>query len=176
MLVAAVAAYAASTMVHLPGPYGAVITTLIVARPHSSGELRASLERSVATIVGAGLACLTTFGRLSHLPEVLLIALALAPLAFITAHNSAYRTAMISAMIVLSAPAGGGTPIEIAAIRMLGVSLGAVIGSLVSVSILPSRRESVVARAAANLLGEFVTLLGDAIQPVQEPWLRISPP
>ncbi len=59
---------------------------------------------------------------------------------------------------------------------MLGVSLGAVIGSLVSVSILPSRRESVVARAAANLLGEFVTLLGDAIQPVQETWLRISLP
>jgi hypothetical protein len=75
---------------------------------------------------------------------------------------------MISAMIVLSAPTGRGTPVEVAAVRMLGVSLGAVIGSLVSVTILASRRESVVARSAANLLAEFVMLLGDAIQPAAE--------
>ncbi len=168
MLVAAVAAYASSTMIHLPGAYSAVITTLIVARPHSSGVLRASFERFLATIVGAAIACLATFGRLVHIPELLLILLALSPLALITAHNSAYRTAMIAAMIVLSAPAGGGTPLQAAGIRLLGVSLGAVIGSLVSVTLFASRREIVVARAAANLLRDFVTLLGYAIEPSAE--------
>src|SRR6185312_17472883 len=69
MLVAALAAYAATTVIHLPGPYSAVITTLVVARPHSSGVLRASFERLAATMLGAGLACLATFGRLIHVPE-----------------------------------------------------------------------------------------------------------
>jgi len=163
MLVAALAAYAATTVIHLPGPYSAVITTLVVARPHSSGVLRASFERLAATMLGAGLACLATFGRLIHVPELLLIALALSPLALITAHNSGYRTAMIAAMIVLSAPAAGGAPLYVAGVRMLGVSLGAVIGALVSVAILPSRREIVVARAAGRLFGEFVVLLRNAI-------------
>jgi|SRR5581483_2038131 len=169
MLVAALVAYASSTLIHLPGPYSAVITTLIVARPHSSGVLRASFERLLATIVGAGIACVATLGRLIHIPELLLIALALLPLALITAHNSAYRTSMIAAMIVLSAPAGGGAPLYIAGIRMLGVSLGAVIGSLVSVTFLASRREIVVAHAAADLVSEFVALLRDAIEPATDP-------
>jgi hypothetical protein len=164
MLVAALAAYITGTMIHLPGPYSAVITTLIVARPHSSGVLRASLERLTATILGAGLACVATFGRVVHLPELLLIAVALTPLALITAHNSAYRTAMIAVIIVLSAPADSGAPLHVAAVRMLGVCLGAVIGALTSVAVLPSRREVVVARAATKLLGAFAILLRNAIE------------
>jgi uncharacterized membrane protein YccC len=163
MLVAALAAYICTTIVHLPGPYSAVITTLIVARPHSGGVLRASVERLTATILGAGIACAATFGRLIHAPELLLLALALAPLALIAAHNSAYRTAMIAAIIVLSAPATGGAPLYVAGVRMLGVSLGAAIGALVSITVLPSRREVVVARLAAKLLEDFARLLRNTI-------------
>jgi uncharacterized membrane protein YccC len=165
MLVAALAAYLCTTLIHLPGPYSAVITTLIVARPHSGGVLRASFERLAATILGAGVACAATFGRLIHAPELLLIAIALAPLALIAAHNSAYRTSMIAAIIVLSAPATGGAPLYVAGVRMLGVSLGAVIGALVSVTILPSSREVAVARMTAKLLEEFAALLRNAIDP-----------
>jgi len=139
-----------------------VITTLIVARPHSGGVLRASTERLTATILGAGIACAATFGRMIHTPELLLIGLTLAPLALMAAHNSAYRTAMIAAMIVLSAPATAGTPLHIATVRMLDVSLGAVIGALVSVSILPSRREVVVAGAIAKLLQPLTGMLRNA--------------
>jgi uncharacterized membrane protein YccC len=165
MLVAALAAYICTTLIHLPGPYSAVITTLIVARPHSGGVLRASFERLSATLLGAGVACAATFGRLIHVPELLLIALALSPLALIAAHNSAFRTAMIAAIIVLSAPATAGAPLHVAGARMLGVSLGAVIGALVSVTVLPSRREVVVARTAAKLLEEFIGVLRNAIDP-----------
>jgi uncharacterized membrane protein YccC len=163
MLVAALAAYTSTTIVHLPGPYSAVITTLIVARPYSEGVLRASLERLVATLLGAGIACLATFGRIIHLPELLLIAVALAPLALVVAHNSGYRTAMIAAIIVLSAPAASGAPLHVAGVRMLGVSLGAVIGALVSITILPTRRETLVARMVAELLADFVPLLRSAM-------------
>jgi len=162
MLVAALGAYLATTVIHLPGPYSAVITTLIVARPHSGGVLRASFERLTATILGAGIACAATFGRLIHTPELVLIGLALSPLALVAAHNSAYRTAMIAAMIVLSAPAAAGAPLHVAGVRMLGVSLGAVIGALVSVTILPSRREVVVAAAVAKLLEQYTELLRGA--------------
>ena len=165
MLVAALAAYVCTTMIHLPGPYSAVITTLIVARPHSGGVLRASFERLSATILGAGIACTATFGRLLHIPELFLIALVLSPLALIAAHNSAFRTAMIAAIIVLSAPATSGAPLYVAGVRMLGVSLGAAIGALVSVTVLPSRREVVVARMTAKLLEEFAALLHNAIHP-----------
>jgi uncharacterized membrane protein YccC len=165
MLIAALAAYLCTTTIHLPGPYSAVITTLIVARPHSAGVLRASFERLTATLLGAGIACAATFGRLIHMPELLLLAIALSPLALIAAHNSAFRTAMIAAIIVLSAPATGGAPLYVAGIRMLGVGLGAVIGALVSVTILPSRREIVVARTVAKLLEDFALLLRNAIDP-----------
>jgi uncharacterized membrane protein YccC len=163
MLVAAVGAYLLTTIIHLPGPYSAVITTLVVARPHSGGVLRASLERLVATILGAGIACLATFGRLAHIPEIWLMTFTLLPLALAVAHNSGYRTAMIAAMIVLSAPAAAGSPLQIAVVRLLGVSLGAVVGALVSVTVLPSRREVVVARSVARLLADFVELLRSAI-------------
>ena len=163
MLVAAVVAYISTTLLHIPGPYSAVITTLIVARPHSGGVLRASVERLIATLAGATIACVATFGRIVHMPELVLITLALAPLALIVAHNSAFRTSMVAAVIVLSAPATGGTPLYVAGARMLGVSLGAIIGALVSVTILPSRREIVVARATANLLDDFPKLLRNAL-------------
>ena len=165
MLVAALLAYISTTMLHIPGPYSAVITTLIVARPHSGGVLRASVERLTATLVGAGIACVATFGRLIHIPELLLITLALAPLTLIAAHNSAFRTSMVAAIIVLSAPATSGAPLYVAGARMLGVSLGAIIGALVSVTILPSRRAVVVARATANLLDDFPNLLRNALDP-----------
>jgi uncharacterized membrane protein YccC len=165
MLVAALAAYVCTTMLHVPGPYSAVITTLIVARPHSGGVLRASLERLLATLAGAAIACVATFGRLVHLPELVLITFALAPLALIVAHNSAFRTSMVAAIIVLSAPAASGAPLYVAGARLLGVSLGAIIGALVSVTILPSRREVVVARATAKLLDDFPNLLRIAFDP-----------
>jgi uncharacterized membrane protein YccC len=165
MLVAALSAYIGTTVIHLPGPYSAVITTLIVARPHSGGVLRASFERLAATLLGAAIACVATFGRLVHAPELLLIALALGPLALIAAHNSAYRTAMIAAIIVLSAPAAGEAPLHVAVVRLLGVSLGAVIGALVSVTILPSRREVAVARMTAKVVEEFPGLLRNAVDP-----------
>jgi uncharacterized membrane protein YccC len=163
MLIAALAAYVLTTMLHIPGPYSAVITTLIVARPHSGGVLRASVERLVATLAGATLACAATFGRIIHVPELLLITLALAPLALIVAHNSAFRTSMVAAIIVLSAPAASGAPLYVAGARLLGVGLGAIIGALVSVTILPSRREVVVARATAKLLDDFPGLLRNAL-------------
>jgi len=165
MLVAALAAYVSSTMLHIPGPYSSVITTLIVARPHSGGVLKASAERLVATLVGAAIACVATLGRRAHIPELLLIAVALAPLALIATHNSAFRTSMVAAVIVLSAPAASGAPLYVAAARMLGVSFGAIIGALVSVTVLPSRREIVVARASARLLEDFPKLLLYALSP-----------
>ena len=165
MLVAAIAAYISSTLLHIPGPYTSVITTLIVARPHSGGVLRASVERLVATLAGAAVACAATFGRIVHVPELLLFSLALAPLALVVAHNSAFRTSMVAAVIVLSAPAASGAPLYVAGARMLGVSFGALIGALVSLSILPSRREIMVARATANLLDDFPKLLGYTLDP-----------
>ena len=60
MLVAALAAYISTTMLHIPGPYSSVITTLIVARPHSGGVSRASVERLIATLAGATIACVAT--------------------------------------------------------------------------------------------------------------------
>ena len=163
MLIASLGSYLFSTTVHIPAPYTAVITTLIVARPHSEGVLRASLERVLATILGAAIACAVSFGRLAHTPEPLLLAIALIPITLAVAHNSAYRSAMIAAIIVLSAPAVHGSPFYVAGIRMLGVVIGAVIGTLISVTVVPSSREVLVARAAANLLDMFVPLLRDSI-------------
>jgi hypothetical protein len=163
MLIAALGAYVLTSMIHLPAPYTSVITTVVVARPHSDGVLRASLERVLATILGAGLACVASFGRLVHIPEPLLLVATLAPLALVVAHNSAYRTALIAAMIVLSAPVVVGSPLHVAGIRMLGVGLGSLVGALVSVTVVPSHRDVVVRKAVAKLLKDLPVLLANAV-------------
>ena len=164
MLIAALGAYVLTSMIHLPAPYTSVITTVVVARPHSDGVLRASLERVLATILGAGLACAATFGRLAHIPEPLLLVVTLAPLSLVVAHNSAYRTSLIAAMIVLSAPVVIGSPVQVAGIRMLGVAIGSIVGALVSVTVFPSRREVVVRKVAAKLLKDLPRLLANAVE------------
>jgi hypothetical protein len=56
MLVAALGAFVCTTLIHLPGPYSAVITTLIVARPHSGGVHVAGVRLlgvSLGAVIGA---------------------------------------------------------------------------------------------------------------------------
>src|SRR3569833_951153 len=75
MLAAALGAYFAANVIQLPGAYSAVITTLIVARPHSCGVLRACSVRMTATMLGAGNTKTTTKRQKKHKPEKQKIAL-----------------------------------------------------------------------------------------------------
>jgi hypothetical protein len=160
MVVAAMLTYAIAHFSKLPGAYSGVITTIIVARSDSTGTLMASLDRLAATLVGAGLACVASFARIWSVPELVLIPATLAPLAIVAAHKASYRTSMMSAMIVLSVATIGGDPIRMALLRTGEVAMGAVVGSLVSIMVIPSRLEAVTRRAAADIIPGFGVLAG----------------
>jgi uncharacterized membrane protein YccC len=164
MIVAACAAFALGHLIHLPGPYTAALTTIIVARLDTGGTLRASLQRMAATLLGAGLACLAAMARLYAVPEGVLLLATLIPLALLATHHPSFRAGMVAAIIVLSVPSRQGTAIAAALLRTSEVGLGVVIGTLVSIAVLPSRTGAVLRRDAAAALGKIGRLACDMLR------------
>ncbi len=93
----------------------------------------------------------------------------MAPLSLLVAYDSGYRTAMISALIMLSAgmSVAGATlpPLDVAAGRAIVVSLGAVVGIAVSLLVLPQPHHETVARKALQIIRLMLTGLRDGFDP-----------
>ena len=102
-----------------------------------------------------------------HASEIALLgvlALAVAPLAFIAAINPRLSVAPITAIIVLLVPTiTHASPIASALDRVLEVALGGVTGLVVSFLLLPSRAHRQVAEAAARTLDRMARALGELL-------------
>ncbi len=153
---------------HLPGGHGysAVFSAIIVTRPYSQGAIRAGLLRLLATAAGIAMAFVAVWLRSTGLNEYELLLLALTPLSILSAYDSSYRTALISALIMLSAPIAKVPEVDVAVARALVVCLGAVVGVVVSLIVLPQKHEGVAGRQAARavrlLLDQLRASLADA--------------
>ncbi len=164
LIAAAALAMWAGTL--LPGghSFSAVISALLVVRPYQQGALKAGALRLVATLGGIVLAFFAQ--QLDHIglnPYVRLM-LALAPLSLVAAYDSSYRTALIAAVLILSAPVSQGA-VDIAIARAVVVTLGAAIGTLVSIIVLPSPHKQVVAAKALKILSLMLASLQAANAP-----------
>jgi uncharacterized membrane protein YccC len=160
MTVAAVAAFALARSAGLPEGHWAVLTSLIVTRPHLGATMGAAGDRLVGTLGGAALATGVASLRLWHLPEIVLLLAAVAPLAALVAWRGAYRTAPIAAVIVLSAGPGEGAALVAALLRVAEIALGAAIGAAVYFLLFRTDAAHRAERLAARLLrqlGEMLT-------------------
>ena len=169
LVVAALAAYGVSEILGFAHGYSAVFSALIVVRPYQQGAWRAAGQRLLATALGIGTAFASVFLHRSGLNDYELLAIAMAPLSILVAYDSGYRTAMISALIMLSAGmsiTGARMPeFNVAIGRAIVVSLGAVVGIAVSLLVLPQPHHQTVARKALQIIRLMLTGLRDGFDP-----------
>lgn len=164
LIVAAMLAYAASRAIGFEHGYSAVFSAIIVTRPYAQGAIRAGLLRLLATLSGIAMAFVAVWLKHTGLNDYELLLTALVPLSVLAAWDPSYRTALISALILLSASTGS-PDLKIAAVRALDVGLGAVIGIVVSMLVLPQRHDHVVGRKARRVVADMLVQLKTSLHP-----------
>jgi len=119
------------------------------------GSLRATIEYTIGTLGGAIYAAAigVLVPHAGAIAQGSVLALTIAPLAFVAAINPNFRVAPFSAVLVLllSGQLGEG-PIESAFTRFLEVALGGAIAIIVSLLVFSQRAHHLGAEAAAQIL------------------------
>jgi uncharacterized membrane protein YccC len=159
-LTAAVLSYLIAETLTLPQSYWAVLTALIVVQGSLGGTLAAGVDRVLGTVAGAALgfaAALTR--RFLDVPEVVLLVLAVAPVALLAALRPSFRLAPVTAAIVLLGSSGAVSPLASALYRIGEISLGTLVGIAVSILVLPSRAREICFERAGELLDLLAQLL-----------------
>src|SRR5208282_4297068 len=164
--IAALAALALAQLLHLPLPLWAVLTAVIVTQMNVGRALKAAIDYLLGTLGGAiyGGAIAVLIPHSSEIGLLAVLALALAPLAFIATLNPRLSVAPITAIIVLLLPAiTHGSTIASALDRVIEVALGGISGAVVSVLLFPSNAHPLVIGAAARTLSEMARALGELL-------------
>jgi uncharacterized membrane protein YccC len=154
MSAAGLIAFAVGHLLGLPQVYWAVLTAVIVMQASIGGSLKAMIDRFAGTIGGAGWGVAATLAvpQTSALWTGLALAVALVPLAALTAFKPSYRIAPVTAAIVLLAYSNRSHIVEAALDRVFEIGLGSVVALLVALIVTPSRAHDVVGVAARDAL------------------------
>ena len=164
--VAAVVALVAAQAVGLPLPLWAVLTAVIVTQMSVGMSPKASIDYLIGTLGGAayGGAIALAIPHAGEAATLVVLVLAVAPLAVLAAIRPSRMVMPLTAVIVLLVPATAhGSPFDSAILRVLEVALGAVVGLLVSLLVLPISAQRLVRQEAAGALGLLAAALGDAL-------------
>lgn len=166
--VSATLAYLVATLQHVPETYWPVMSAVIVARGGARGAGGSASDRLIGTLAGAAFGLAATTLRHLGLPDWALLFLAMAPMAFLSADNAAFRAAPMAAMIVLSATASGKTGLfglGVAALRVMDVGMGTLVALFVSYVLLPSHPLKGLRKDAAALMMPLGNLLALGVKP-----------
>lgn len=161
-------AYVAATLQHLPETYWPVMSAVIVARGGAKGAGGSATDRLVGTLAGAAVGLVASLLHRFGVPDWALLFLAMAPMAFLSADNTAFRAAPMAAMIVLSATTSGKTGmfgLGVAALRVFDVGIGTLVALFVSYVLLPSNAMKGLRKDAAALMMPLANLLSLATKP-----------
>ena len=154
--VAAIAALLIARLFALPlHGLWVVLTATVVTQLSVGSSLRAGLEYVLGTLGGAVYAGIVgvLFAASNVEAQTAVLAITVAPLAFLAAINPNFRVAPFSGVLVLLiAGQLGEGPIESAATRLLEVTLGGVIAVTVSFLVFPERAHRLASEAAARVL------------------------
>jgi uncharacterized membrane protein YccC len=151
----------------------AVLTAVVVMQTSVGASLRATTEYVIGTLFGAVYA--SALGMLiphTTTPAMMgVLALAVAPLAFLAALSPMFRVAPFTAILVLIlAGQFSESPLMSALTRLGEVVLGGVVATLVSIFVFPERAHGLgltAAERALNLLADGVpALLRGFVQPM----------
>jgi uncharacterized membrane protein YccC len=150
-------------------PLWAVLTSIIVTQLSVGRSLKTTRDYLIGTLGGAvyGGAVAILVPHSGEGALLLVLVLAVAPLAFVAALNPAYNAATVTAIIVLLLPTmNHGSPLESAIDRVLEVAVGAVTGLAVSFLVLPSRAHDQTRAGVANVLDMMAPALGELLRGV----------
>ncbi|MBS0221879.1 MAG: FUSC family protein [Proteobacteria bacterium] len=164
--IAAILALVAAQAANLPLPLWAVLTAMIVTQMSVGRSLKATGDYLVGTIGGALYGGLVGI-LIPHTTEtalLLVLMVAVAPLALFAAVRPNMNVMPITAIIVLLVPTFTQVgPFGSAINRVLEVALGAVVGLLVSFIVLPSSAHRQVREAAARALERMARALTELV-------------
>jgi uncharacterized membrane protein YccC len=164
--IAALAALVLAQLLQLPLPLWAVMTAVIVTQMSVGRSLKATLDYLAGTLGGAiyGGAIGVLIPHSSEIALLAVLALAVAPLAFVATINPRFSVAPVTAIIVLVIPmTTHATPFASALDRLMEVTLGGVTGFFVSFLLLPSNAHPLVGAAAARALDQMARALGELL-------------
>jgi uncharacterized membrane protein YccC len=150
-------------------PLWAVLTSIIVTQLSVGRSLKTTRDYLIGTLGGAvyGGAVVILVPHSGEGALLLVLVLAVAPLAFIAALNPAYNAATVTAIIVLLLPMmNRGSALESAIDRVLEVAVGAMTGLAVSFLVLPSRAQDQTRAGIANVLDMMALALGALLRGV----------
>lgn len=123
-----VLAWALCAALGLPGGW-AMMSTLIVVRPTAESTMSAGADRARGSLLGALVALLVAALPVHGVPPMALTLAVVAALAWASATSAAWRSAPITALIVLQATAAGGHPAwQVAGLRVIEIGLGIAAG------------------------------------------------
>jgi uncharacterized membrane protein YccC len=153
MLVALAVAFALTHALHLQSGYWAMITVTVVVQDNLGGTLDAGFSRFAGTVVGGVFGMAGVLARTDHLvPEWAVLATTMVPLALLSASSARLRTAPLTALIVLLITPSSGSSIDLALSRIAEITIGSVIGILVSLLVFPSRARAAFEARVADAL------------------------
>jgi uncharacterized membrane protein YccC len=151
--VAALSALGLAQVLHLRLPLWAVLTSLIVTQMSLGRSLKVASDYLTGTLAGVAYGGALAI-LIPHENEIVLfavLALAIAPLAFIAAFRTNFNVLPITAIIVLLVPSMQHvSPIASALDRVLEVVVGGAVGFVVSFVVFPSRAHEQTTGAAAE--------------------------
>ena len=161
--VAAVASLALAQALNLPLPLWTVLTALIVTQMSIGRSLKTSVDYLLGTvggtIYGAALALLIPHN--TELALLLVLVLAVAPLALLAAIKRNLNAVPVSSIIVVLMPAiTHASPLASAIDRVLEVGLGVVVGLAVAFLVLPAGGHRLARQEAARTLDLLAQALG----------------
>lgn len=170
--VASLAAFALAQALHLRLPLWAVLTSLIVTQMSLGRSLKVATDYLVGTFVGVayGGALAILIPHESEWALLLVLALAIAPLALISAFKANFNVLPVTAIIVLLVPTMQHVSPAVSALdRVVEVVVGGAVGFIVSVLVWPSRGHQMTTDAAASMLGLIADALGELLKEAAHP-------
>ena len=140
----------------------AVLTAVVVMQTSIGGSIRATAEYVIGTMVGALYASIlgVLIPHSTTLALTAVLALAVAPLAYLAALSPSFRVAPFTAMLVLIlAPQFNESPVVSALTRLGEVVLGGIVAVLVSLLVFPQRAHGLGLDAAKRALNQLADAL-----------------
>jgi uncharacterized membrane protein YccC len=169
--VGALSAFALAQVLHLHLPLWAVLTSLIVTQMSLGRSLKVASDYLIGTFGGVayGGALAILIPHESEWALLAVLALAIAPLAFIASFRANFNVLPVTAIIVLLVPSMQHvSPAASALDRVLEVTVGGAVGFIVSFLLFPARAHEITIQAAADML----ELMADALSKFLEDHTR----
>jgi len=161
--IAGALAFAITKVFNLPQGYWAAITAVVIMQASVGGSLKAAVERFMGTLAGAayGGVIAAFVPHDSPAGTAAAMILALFPLALLAAINPSFRVAPVTSLIMLLPPSGQAIgPLAAAIDRVLEITLGNIVGVVVSLFVLPARAHTLMMEAAAKVVSLNADLIG----------------